>query len=385
MSTPLEYENAVGKRYARAAETREPALCCPVVYRQELLDVIPREIIERDYGCGDPSPFVQPGDTVLDLGSGGGKLCYIASQLVGSRGRVIGVDCNETMLALARSYQPEIAQRIGYDNVSFRAGMIQNLQLDLELFSRQRARIQSTGLAGIMEERNLEQRLSREKPLVESNSVDCVVSNCVLNLVHPNDREQLFQEVFRVLKTGGRAAISDIVSDENVPEHMQNDPALWSGCISGAWREDEFLDEFARAGFQRMYLANRESEPWQTVEGIEFRSITVVAYKPDPGPCLERKQAVIYRGPFNQVEDDDGRSYVRGQRMAVCDKTFRMLKSGEWTDSFYFVEPYQEVPLSEARISDCAQRIRTPRETKGELYQLNSQKPDACCGGEPCC
>jgi arsenite methyltransferase len=384
---PLEYENAVGERYAKAAESREPALCCPVVYRQDLLEAIPQEIIERDYGCGDPSPFVKPGDTVLDLGSGGGKLCYIASQLVGPQGRVIGVDCNETMLALARSYQSEVARRIGYDNVSFRAGMIQNLQLDLELFSEERSRITATGLAGIMEERSLEQRLSHEHPLVESDSVDCVVSNCVLNLVKPADRKRLFQEVLRVLKTGGRAAISDIVSDEDIPEHLKNDPTLWSGCISGAWREDEFLAEFARAGFAGMHLANRQSEPWQTVEGIEFRSVTVVAYKPDPGPCLERNQAVIYRGPFKQVEDDDGHTYYRGQRMAVCDKTFRMLQSGVLADSFYFIEPYQEVPLGEATLSDCAERIRPPRETKGELYQLNGRKPDACCGGEiePCC
>ena len=385
MSTPLEYENAVSERYARAANAQEPALCCPVVYRQDLLEVIPQEIIDRDYGCGDPSPFVKPGDTVLDLGSGGGKLCYIASQLVGPQGRVIGVDCNETMLGLARSYQSEVADRIGYDNVSFRAGMIQNLQLDLELFATLRSDILSAGLTGLMEERKLEQQLSRDNPLVESDSVDCVVSNCVLNLVQPNDREQLFQEVFRVLKPGGRAAISDIVSDEDVPEHMRNDPELWSGCISGAWREDRFLNEFAQAGFQGMQLANRETEPWQTVQGIEFRSVTVVAYKPDPGPCLERNQAVIYRGPFSQVEDDDGYTYYRGQRRAVCDKTFRMLQTGAIAESFFFVEPYQEIPLNEAKLSDCLKRIRPPGETKGELYQVNDRKPDECCGNQPCC
>ena len=81
--------------------------------------MIPNEIIERDYGCGDPSQFVRPGETVLDLGSGGGKICYIASQVVGSEGRVIGVDFNTDMLALARKYQPEVASRIGYNNVEF--------------------------------------------------------------------------------------------------------------------------------------------------------------------------------------------------------------------------------------------------------------------------
>lgn len=373
MTSQIDYENAVGDRYAKAAEEREPALCCPVEYRTDLLEVIPKEIIERDYGCGDPSPFVEPGDTVLDLGSGGGKLCYIASQLVGAEGQVIGVDCNETMLALARQYQSEVAEKIGYSNVSFRAGMIQNLQLDLERYSAERETIAATGLAGILEERTLEQRLSRETPLVASESVDCVVSNCVLNLVQPQDRKQLFQEVFRVLKVGGRAAISDIVADEDVPESMQNDPTLWSGCISGAWREDEFLAEFERAGFQGMKIAKRVEEPWQTVEGIEFRSVTVVAYKPDPSECFERKQAVIYKGPFKQITDDDGHTYYRGQRMAVCDKTFQTLIKEPYADSFFALKPYQDIPLENAELFDCTKDAeRPPSETKGgKLYSLN--------------
>ena len=373
MTSQIDYENAVGDRYAKAAEEREPALCCPVEYRTDLLEVIPKEIIERDYGCGDPSPFVEPGDTVLDLGSGGGKLCYIASQLVGAEGQVIGVDCNETMLALARQYQSEVAEKIGYSNVSFRAGMIQNLQLDLERYSAERETIAATGLAGILEERTLEQRLSRETPLVVSESVDCVDSNCVLNLVQPQDRKQLFQEVFRVLKVGGRAAISDIVADEDVPESMQNDPTLWSGCISGAWREDEFLAEFERAGFQGMKIAKRVEEPWQTVEGIEFRSVTVVAYKPDPSECFERKQAVIYKGPFKQITDDDGHTYYRGQRMAVCDKTFQTLIKEPYADSFFALKPYQDIPLENAELFDCTKDAeRPPSETKGgKLYSLN--------------
>ena len=373
MTSQIDYENAVGDRYAKAAEEREPALCCPGEDRTDLLEVIPKEIIERDYGCGDPSPFVEPGDTVLDLGSGGGKLCYIASQLVGAEGQVIGVDCNETMLALARQYQSEVAEKIGYSNVSFRAGMIQNLQLDLERYSAERETIAATGLAGILEERTLEQRLSRETPLVASESVDCVVSNCVLNLVQPQDRKQLFQEVFRVLKVGGRAAISAIVADEDVPDSMQNHPTLWSGCISGAWREDEFLAEFERAGFQGMKIAKRVEEPWQTVEGIEFRSVTVVAYKPDPSECFERNQAVIYKGPFKQITDDDGHTYYRGQRMAVCDKTFQTLIKEPYADSFFAVNPYQDIPLENAELFDCTKDTeRPPSETKGgKLYSLN--------------
>lgn len=378
MSISFDYENAVASRYADAAQQREPALCCPVEYNRELLNVIPQEILDRDYGCGDPSPFVNPGDTVLDLGSGGGKLCYIASQLVGSEGYVIGVDCNETMLDLARRNQSLVSRRVGYDNVSFRCGMIQDLQLDMELYANelnnaQTGNAQTTGIAGILEQRQLEQRLRRDKPLVAGDSVDCVVSNCVLNLVQPQDRRQLFREIFRVLKRGGRAAISDIVSDEDVPAHLQANAELWSGCISGAWREDDFLAEFARAGFHGMQIAKREERPWQTVEGIEFRSVTIVAYKGKHGPCLERNQAVIYRGPFTKIEDDDGHVFYRGQRTAVCDKTFHLLQREPYAGSFIPVSPHEAIPLEAAQTFDCRRNVRRhPRETKGQDYHVTS-------------
>ena len=97
-------EESVYARYANAAHQAEAALCCPVEYNQEYLSIIPQEILEKDYGCGDPTPYLSPGDNVLDLGSGGGKICYIASQIAGPSGKVIGVDCNAEMLALARKY-----------------------------------------------------------------------------------------------------------------------------------------------------------------------------------------------------------------------------------------------------------------------------------------
>ena len=377
----INYENAVADRYSKAAGQREVELCCPVQYRPELLEVIPQEIIDRDYGCGDPSPYVNEGETVLDLGSGGGKLCYIAAQVVGASGKVIGVDCNEEMLGLARQYQTEVAQKIGFNNVSFRCGIIQNLALDLELYESQLASIPETGIGNILERRRLEQKLEVEQPMIESESVDCVVSNCVLNLVRPQDRTQLFQEIFRVLKNGGRAAISDIVADEDVPAHMQNDDKLWSGCISGAWREDEFLAEFERAGFHGMEIVKRESEPWQTVEGIEFRSVTVIAYKSNPGPCLDCNQAVIYRGPFKQVVDDDGNVFERGVRMATCERTYQSLNKAPFKDSFYPIVPRIEVSIQDAKEFDGSQpAIRLPRESKGVDYNDTS-----CCDSGGCC
>jgi SAM-dependent methyltransferase len=205
-------ESTVAKRYSAAAQEREPALCCPVQYRQEYLDAIPGELLERDYGCGDPTPFVRRGETVLDLGSGGGKACYILSQVVGPEGRVIGVDCNQEMIDLARRYRDAVAQRIGYANVEFRYGMIQDLALDLESLTEAAGAQRIVKPQDWLDLRQVEHRLRRERPMVPDESVDCVVSNCVLNLVRPEDRRQLFAETFRVLRLGGRAAISDIVS-----------------------------------------------------------------------------------------------------------------------------------------------------------------------------
>src|SRR4029077_13274999 len=98
-------------------------------------------------------------------------------------------------------------------------------------------------------------------PLIPTESVDVVVSNCVLNLVEPRAKGQLFEEIFRVLRNGGRAVISDIVSDEEVPADLQSDPQLWSGCISGALTEEGFLDAFAAAGFYGVQLLKRDAQP----------------------------------------------------------------------------------------------------------------------------
>jgi arsenite methyltransferase len=380
-------EASVLNRYASAARAKEEALCCPVQYAREHLDVIPQEILERDYGCGDPTPYIREGETVLDLGSGGGKICYILSQVVGPRGQVIGVDCNPEMLSLARSYREQVSQKLGYDNVAFRYGLIQDLGLDLELLADQAAGLNLQEPASLLELRHLEQRLRHEQPMIADDSVDCVVSNCVLNLVRPEDRHQLFREVFRVLRLGGRVAISDIVSDEDVPAHLQQDPELWSGCISGAFREDKFLEAFEEAGFYGIQIAQRQAEPWRTVEGIEFRSVTVVAHKGKQGPCWERNQAVIYRGPFKKVEDDDNHVYTRGQRTAVCDKTFQLLNKQPYADQFEFVEPLEPVPLEGVKPFDCTRHtLRHPRETKGQEYDATTAAQGGCTdSGGSCC
>lgn len=246
MSQTLDVKQAVGARYSDAAQEFKPDLCCAVSYDARTLQAIPAEIIERDYGCGNPAEFVRSGETVLDLGCGGGKICYIAAQIVGASGHVIGVDINDEMLALAEKYKSQIGDSLGFHNVEFRRGEIQDL-----------------------------------RPIVASDSVDIVLSNCVLNLVETAQKAQLFDEMFRVVKEGGRAVISDIVSDVEVPQTMRDDAELWSGCISGAYEETAFVAAFERAGFSDVKIIKRDEKPWQTVNAIEFRSVTVEAYKGD--------------------------------------------------------------------------------------------------------
>ncbi len=285
----LAVEAAVRERYSEAALAPEPALCCPTSYDPTLLHAIPEEVLSIDYGCGDPSRHLREGETVLDLGSGSGKTCFIASQVVGAAGSVIGVDFNDDMLELARRSASVVADRIGHANVAFRKGRIQDLALDLD---RLDAHLRERPVAGVGDLERLETetaRLRREEPLVRSESIDVVMSSCVLNLVRPDDKQRLFEELYRVLGTGGRAVISDIVSDADVPAAMQNDPELWSGCISGAYREDRFLDAFTEAGFGSVSLAERGAEPWRVVEGIEFRSVTVIAVKGEAGCCAPTK------------------------------------------------------------------------------------------------
>ena len=135
----IDHEAAVLQRYGNAAEEVESCLCLPVSYDKALLKVIPEEIIEKDYGCGDPSRYIRQGETVLDVGSGSGKACYIISQIVGAKGRVIGVDFNPPMLELARKYQKSIGDQLGYHNVEFRRGKIQDLKTNLELLDQRKS------------------------------------------------------------------------------------------------------------------------------------------------------------------------------------------------------------------------------------------------------
>ena len=379
-------ETIVRQRYAAGATERAEKLCCPVNYESTYLSVIPQEVIERDYGCGDPSRYLHEGETVLDLGSGTGKICFIAAQIVGRNGKVIGVDMTDEMLEVARRNAPVVGKRLGYANVEFRKARIQDLALDLEFLDRQLKESPITNAAPFLAADELAQELRVKNPLIASDSIDVVISNCVLNLVEPKSKRQLFDEIFRVLKKGGRAAISDIVSDEPVPEEMQDDAELWSGCISGALTEAGFLQAFEHAGFYGIQILKRDVQPWRTVQGIEFRSVTIEAFKGKQGECFERNQAVIYRGPFKEVLDDDNHRMERGRRYAVCDKTYNLYKKAPYRDLFEFVDPIVDVPPGEAKPFDCSRTsLRHPKETKGQNYDVTTEASNTCCDGGNCC
>lgn len=372
----------VQDRYAAGAQAVEAALCCPIDYDPQYLKIIPQDVLDRDYGCGDPSRYVREDDVVLDLGSGGGKICFIAAQIVGPNGRVIGVDMTDEMLELARSNAPVIADKLGYDIVEFRRGHIEDLKLDHDDLNRWLADnpVKSAADMEKMEAEIL--RLKAEMTMIPDNSVDVIVSNCVLNLVSDSKKNQLFSEMFRVLKVGGRVAVSDIVSDEDSPDELKRDARLWSGCISGALTESDFGLALEEAGFHGITIDKLEQDPWQIVDGIEYRSATYLAYKGKQGVCLEKNQALIYKGPWRHVQDDDGHVFRRGERSAVCEKTFNLLQKEPYKDMFIPVEPaiaIEDDILFETL--NCEVRVRDPQETKLGKPKVTTDpgQRESCC------
>ena len=375
----IDTDSAVRERYSAAARARETALCCPVDYDPAHLEVIPQEVLERDYGCGDPTRYVREGDVVLDLGSGAGKICFIAAQIAGPKGAVIGVDLNEEMLSLARASAPQVAEALGYANVEFCRARIQDLALDLDALDAWLVDHPVRSVAELAALESASERFRRESTLVAEASVDLVVSNCVLNLVRESDRHQLMEEIFRVLKAGGRIAISDIVSDECVPDDLKADPELWSGCVSGAFQELDFLLALEAAGFCGIAIDKWEAEPFAVVKGIEFRSVTVTAHKPGVRNNRDANQALIYRGPWKAVEDEAGNRFVRGERTAVSAMAFQALCDAPYQSEFVAIRARVSVPEEEQPDLEGT-RLRDPRETKGAGYRVTRMPGEkGCC------
>jgi MoaA/NifB/PqqE/SkfB family radical SAM enzyme/SAM-dependent methyltransferase len=227
--------------YGQAAREPKAEICSPVRVERGHLAHIPQEVVARSYGCGSPVLLAapQPGEVVLDLGSGAGLECFIAARLVGARGRVIGIDMTESMLAFAEQARMAVAGRLGYDNVQFRRGYLEALP-------------------------------------VSDASADAAISNCVINL--SPEKLRVLAEIRRVLKPGGRAVISDIVSERPLPPEVRFNPRLRGECIAGAMTERKLLRTLEKLGFEHVEVLAKTA--WRVVEGVPFHSLTVRATKP---------------------------------------------------------------------------------------------------------
>jgi ubiquinone/menaquinone biosynthesis C-methylase UbiE len=228
METSSQVQEQVKEKYGAAARAVanaqsvqaccDPGLrCCDPItknlYAAGEMELIPEKAALASLGCGNPTALIElkPGETVLDLGSGGGIDVLLSARRVGPTGKAYGLDMTDDMLALARENQ----RQAGVTNVEFLKGEIENI------------------------------------PLLD-NSVDVIVSNCVINL--SADKDRVLREAFRVLKPGGRFAVSDVVVRGSVPDEVRKSMLLWVGCIAGALEESEYAAKLAKAGFERVSM-----------------------------------------------------------------------------------------------------------------------------------
>jgi SAM-dependent methyltransferase len=202
-------------------------------YSTEELAELPDTVTDASLGCGNPLAIaeLQPGQVVLDLGSGGGIDCFLAARKVGPEGRVIGLDMTPDMIKLARRN----AKKIGATNVDFRFGEMEDMPLP-------------------------------------DQSVDVIISNCVINL--SPDKDAVFREAFRVLRPGGHLSVSDIVVDGDLPDFLRNKLDAWAGCIAGALDESVYLESIRRAGFEQVEVLSRSQG--DVDEGTEWDDVQVI-------------------------------------------------------------------------------------------------------------
>ena len=213
--SPTPIHDTVREHYAdrikNSASCCGSDACCSTessLYPVDLLTTVPSDVASTSYGCGDPITLasLKPGQIVLDLGSGAGLDCILAAQKVGETGRVIGVDMTPEMIERAQAN----AKKVNLNNVEFRHGYLESLPID-------------------------------------SNTVDVIISNCVINL--SPDKSKVFSEAFRVLASGGKLAVSDIVTDGPLPEPIKQSLSAWAGCVAGAVEAKEYIGMMEAVGF----------------------------------------------------------------------------------------------------------------------------------------
>jgi len=293
-------------------------VCCPVDSLPDelkpFLKNIHNEVQERFYGCASSIPPLLEGLTILDLGSGTGRDCYLFSQLVGPEGNVIGVDMTDEQLAVANKYIPYHMERFGYSkpNVDFRKSCIEDLK--------------SVG--------------------IEDNSVDLIFSNCVLNL--SPDKEKVFSEIFRVLKPGGELYFSDVYAGRRVPKHLQTDPVLVGECLGGALYLEDFRRIMQKVGFldfrtvsqTRLDVGNPEIE--KKAGMIDFYSTVFRSFKCNLEDICENFGHVAYYngtipGHLHEFELDDHHLFRTGMPVPICGNTTNMLSETRYKEHFKIV------------------------------------------------
>jgi len=313
--------DSVQDYYGRVLKTNQDlktSVCCtgtslPSPIREILKDIHP-DVIARSYGCGSPIPPELAGKTVLDLGSGSGRDCFILSKLVGPAGRVIGVDMTPEQLDNARRHVVYHMHKFGFPqpNVEFLSGYIEDLK--------------SLG--------------------IKNDSVDVVASNCVINL-SPN-KDRVFSEIFRVLKPGGELYFSDVFADRRIPQHLAEDPVLLGECLGGALYIEDFRRMLARVGcldyriVSDSKLALTDPEVETRAGMISFHSLTVRAFKLDlEDRCEDYGQVAHYLGTVPEQPSafvlDDHHVFQTGRPQPVCGNTAAMLSRTRYAPHFKII------------------------------------------------
>ncbi len=260
--------------YTDRAESPDELILNPVQLPEDEADFIPDEARARMYGCGSPvaDAELKPGETLVDLGSGTGVECFLAAREVGPTGAAVGVDMTDAMLEIAERSKGHVAAELGYANVQFRKGFLEELP-------------------------------------VENDFADAIISNCVVNLSH--NKRRVFAEIYRALKPGGRLVISDVVCESEPPLDVRADHQLIGECIGGALVQDYLFGLLRDVGFVNASVVKRF--PYRDVQGRQFYSLTFRAYK----PSRARETDIVYAGPFRAVITDDGRVISKGLRDRV--------------------------------------------------------------------
>lgn len=324
-------------------QLKTDAPCCstaaPPRYVLDVMPLIADEIVERFYGCGSPIPPALEGCTVLDLGCGTGRDVYVLSKLVGPAGRVIGVDMTPEQLDVARKYRQEQAQRFGHaeSNVEFRLGYIEDLR--------------SAG--------------------IEDQSIDLVVSNCVVNLSPFKDL--VFSEIHRVLKPGGELYFSDVYSDRRMPDALRHDPVLVGECLGGALYLEDFRAKMNAAGFSN-FLFDVVDEmhvsdlALQTKVGfMSFTSRTVRAIKCDGLEPTEEDygQYAVYNGGMPEMpryfDFDQDMRFIKGKPKALSGNMARMLEASRYGRFFTVSKPKAHRGPFDADAAQLALEVRKGR------------------------